>query len=329
MKLFFKIGLFGFLFLLVIIWGCKKISVGFLSEGVFYQDSPFKIDRGATIQSSSALTLDGSTLPVSIKLLDVRNAITHAHAPEFYEEHEVYIYKQAIKQTDTTIELVNKKRELKKIPPFQFLPSGQFLFNSGTAFLPTGNIYEYDIEVSNESGARTFKNIGLMQVTETPPYEIRRNSNNWFKDFATNSGNIVNPVITITQQASTGNRAILKIVDEDGKPFNPKAGEIIKRADRPTFESYAKFHPIEYTDSTMICDFEVAPFPLFQIPGYGSYDIFYRIPSEYAAITNPTVAFPADPGGTATYSVNPAIGFLLKKEGTYLVEVKLLRVKHK
>jgi hypothetical protein len=190
-------------------------------------------------------------------------------------------------------------------------------------------MYEYDIEVSNESGARTFKNIGLMQVTETPPYEIRRNSNNWFKDFATNSGNIVNPVITITQLASTGNRAILKIVDEDGKPFNPKAGEIIKRADRPTFESYAKFHPIEYTDSTMICDFEVAPFPLFQIPGYGSYDIFYRIPSQYVAITNPTVAFPADPGGTATYSVNPAIGFLLKKEGTYLVQVKLLRVKHK
>lgn len=62
--------------------------------------------------------------------------------------------------------------------------------------------------------------------------------------------------------SNEGARVILKIVDKAGRPFNPKAGEIVKRGDRPMFESHVKFNPVITTDTALICDFEVAPFPL-------------------------------------------------------------------
>ena len=37
-----------------------------------------------------------------------------------------------------------------------------------------------------------------------------------------------NPIITCTKISNSGARAILKMVDKNGKVFNPKAGEIIQ-----------------------------------------------------------------------------------------------------
>ncbi|WP_448633544.1 hypothetical protein [Pedobacter panaciterrae] len=52
--------------------GCKKIPVGFIGETMYYKDSPFSIEQGNVKVVTSSLNLDGSTLPVLVKLLEVR-----------------------------------------------------------------------------------------------------------------------------------------------------------------------------------------------------------------------------------------------------------------
>jgi len=314
--------------LVSLIWiSCKKIPVGFIGESMYYKDSPFSIEQGNVKQVTSALNLDGSTLPVTVTLLEVRKKGTSQKAEEFYVPHEVYVYNAPINpDIDTTIAMVNAKREKKMIPAFEFLPSGQFYFNAGTIFLPPRSQYEFDVQVSNESGTKTFKNIGEIHFTDPEMSKIYSIAGNWFSDNSTANGALSsNPEMTITKISNQGTNAILKIVDQNGVAFNPKKGEIIKRGDRPTFESYAKFHPVTYTDTSLVCNYEITPFPIKRISGYGDFLIYYRIPSTYATLTNPPASQPA---GT-TFSINPRFGFQIKQEGTYLVTVKLKGVLHK
>ncbi len=115
------------------------------------------------------------------------------------------------------------------------------------------------------------------------------------------------------------------MVDKNNVPFNPKAGEIIQRGDRPVFENYAKFNPVLKNDTAMICDFEVAPFPLTKYVDATTdwgFLMYYRIPSQFV---KPIAGLPA----TATFSVNPRWSWQVKLEGTYIVQVKFSDVEHK
>ncbi|WP_316815140.1 DUF5007 domain-containing protein [Pedobacter nyackensis] len=313
------------LVLSVVIWaGCKKITVGFLSDSVFYVGSPFQVEKGKNGFLTSELKGDGSTVPLTIKLLQIKKKGTEQRADELYQNQNVYVYKTAFDpEVHTTLELLNSIRELKSKPIFEFLPSGQFLFTSGTNVIPTGSEYTFDIEVSNESGAKTFKNIGELDFVESQPYSINRNSATYLQDGGATFEPLPPVEITITRTSGQGTNVTVKYVDEDGVPFNPKAGELIVRGDRPTLDSYAKFNPVIKTDTEMSLNFEVIPFPYKQITGYGSFDIFYRIPSNYVKVTNPKAIYPPN----TKFNINPAIGFQIKQEGTYLVQVKIKGIK--
>ena len=95
-----------------------------------------------------------------------------------------------------------------------------------------------------------------------------------------------------------------------------KNNEYIKRGDRSSFETFAKFHPVVATDTSLSINFEIIPFP-FQQAAQG-YTIYYRIPGKFVKV---------DPGFTPTpdrgYSVNPRFTFRIFQEGTYLITVKL------
>ncbi|NSL87803.1 DUF5007 domain-containing protein [Chitinophaga solisilvae] len=306
--------------------GCKKIDEGFLSDGLYVPDSPIKIERGNPFQKTASILADGTTQPMTVKLLDIRRADNKKRADEFFREYNVYVYTAAIDpEKDTTIEQVNAKRVLKKMQPFVFLPSGQFVFNGATDSLPLGVAYEYDVEVSNVAGTRKFTNIGLMTTIDPPLFKkTSLGGCNWFQDFGTKNGSMGDLTFNITKVADTGTSVILKIADQFGKPFNPKKGEIIKRGDRPTFESYARFHPVVYTDTSMICNFEITPFPVREIPGYGGYLMYYRIPSNFVVLDNNIPGMEPGPN-----SVNPRFGFQIIKAGTYLVEIRLPKTTRK
>jgi hypothetical protein len=322
----------GFMMLVSIV-ACKKIEDGFQSFNVRYKTSELIAKRGLILYQSDQINADGSTPPYSFKLLNLRNLDGSPAPKEFTTEYDITVFKPGMSfnaETDTTVALLNAKRELKKTLPMTFNEkSGQLSFNKGSANLPLGK-YTFDVEMLNKTRTNLFPSIATIEVQDPLPddlFVITDNVSNAFSDQSGAATAHKNPIITCTKIATTGARAILKMVDKNGRVFNPKAGEIIKRGDRPVFENYAKFNPVIVTDTALICDFEIAPFPLvkYVVPGTDwGFLMYYRIPSQFATVDG--AQFAADKG---TFSVNPRWSWQLKLEGTYVIQVKFTDVTHK
>lgn len=312
---------------------CKKIEKGFQSNNVRYKNSDLIAKRGLILYQSDQINADGSTPPYSFKLLNLRNLDGSPAPQEFNTDYEIVVFKPGQSfnaETDTTIELLNAKRETVTKKPMTFNEkSGQLSFNKGSANIPLGK-YTFDVEMTNSTRTTLFPSIATIEVQDPLPedlFVITDNVANAFNDQTGTSVAHKNPIITCTKISSTGARAILKMVDKNGKVFNPKAKEIIKRGDRPVFENYAKFNKVIETDTALICDFEIAPFPLVKYVTPSTdwgFLMYYRIPSEFATIDG--AQFAADKG---TFSVNPRWSWQLKLEGTYVIQVKFTDVTHK
>ncbi|WP_379023440.1 hypothetical protein [Parapedobacter deserti] len=271
---------------------------------------------------SDRIDADGSTPPYTFTMLNLRNKITGESAPaEFFTDYEVLMFKSGSvfdPSKDTTVELLNKKRELVNTTPMVFNEtSGQIAFNRASANLTLGE-YVFDVEMSNSWGKRLFKDFAQINVVDpliTDMFQVTYQAatgSTAAEVFTT----INAPQLSCTKISNEGARVILKIVDKNGNPWNPRAGEVIRRGDRPTFESHVKFNPVIETDTALICDFEVAPFPLTNLVGDDGTDwaflIYYRIPMQFAQID-----------GVPSNNVNPVFGFRVLMEGTYVVQVKL------
>jgi hypothetical protein len=298
---------------------CVKAPHGFLSTQIRYRDSPIQIVRGNVVETS-AVDNDGSSAPVTYKLLDIRDAVTHKHADSIYKNRDRYVYtSQFDPDVDTTVALLNSRRKIVSTPAFEFNEhTGGFTFFGSSANAPVG-LYEFDISATNENGTKTYKNVANFNLYDGPVAQIDAGGGAWFKDGTTTSGDIGEPKVTVTKLSPKGTLAILKIVDKNGVAFNPKNNEYIKRGDRSDFETFAKFHPLIVSDTSLTCNFEVIPFP-FQGAAQG-FTIYYRIPGKFAKI---------DPGFTPTpdrgYSANPRFTVRVFQEGTYLITVKLQHV---
>ncbi|MFT4204665.1 MAG: DUF5007 domain-containing protein [Chitinophagaceae bacterium] len=323
---------FYLLLLMVGFTSCSKIVPGFLSDTLGYSSKEIACKRGLTYQASTTINFDGSTPPISFKLLNLRDSLTGEAVPEeFNTMYEVTQFKTGQSfdiDTDTTIELLNAKRETVSMYPYAFNEiSGQFVFNKGSANLPLG-MYVFDIEATNVHGTKLYPSAGYINVTDPTDddlFSLIYSAASGFSDATGSATSVKAPKITCTKQSNDGAVIILKIVDKNGVPFNPKDGEIILRGDRPSFSNYSKFHDVEYTDTAMVCNYEVAPFPLstyVDATGYGwGYLQYYRIPSRYVSMD----AMPS----TIGYSANPVISFQLFLEGTYVVQVQMTDVVHK
>src|SRR5687768_1666095 len=224
---------------IVIAIGCKKIEEGFLSDQVRYKDNVIYCKRGLILVQSDKIEADGSTPPYTFKMLNFRNKATGAPAPEEFEtEYEVLVFKDGMSfniDTDTTVALLDQKREIKKLKPMYFNEtSGQLTFNKASGNLPLGE-YAFDLQVNNVKGTKLFSSIAQINVLDPSGedlFVIEDNANNAFSDASGAVTGMKTVKITCTKQSSDGARVILKIVDKNGVPFNPKAGEIIKRGDR-------------------------------------------------------------------------------------------------
>src|SRR5690554_3969376 len=117
---------------------CEKIQEGFLSDTIRYRDSVIYAKRGMTLSVSDRIIADGSTPPFKFKIVNLRNKATGDPAPEeFFTEYEVEVFKDGMTfdaATDTTVALLNAKRELKRMVPMEFNEvSGQVSFNRSSA----------------------------------------------------------------------------------------------------------------------------------------------------------------------------------------------------
>ena len=327
-----KLKIVSIIALSLVVISCSKIIPGFLSDTLGYTQKEIICTRGLAYVASQKINFDGSTPPMKFEMLNFRDSLTGKPVDKaFTALYDVTRFKEGMSfnpDTDTTIELLNKKRETVQIPPYNFNPvSGQLVFNKGAVNLPLG-MYVFDVKATNVHGTKIYPSASYVHVvdpTDDDLYEVTYTacsaSNDATGDFLT----MKSIKFSITKISNEGTITIIKIVDKNGVAFNPQKGEIITRGDRPNFTTYAKFHPIEYTDSSMICNFEVAPFPLAGYIGADGTDWgflqYYRIPSEFVAVDG----MPSMNG----FSVNPVFGFQLKMEGTYEVVIQFEDATHK
>ncbi|PWK80165.1 uncharacterized protein DUF5007 [Mucilaginibacter oryzae] len=317
--------------LLASVVACKKVPTGFQSDAIRYKDNELVAKRGLILYQSDRINADGSTPPYSFKMLNLRGIDGSPAPKEFTTPYQILVFKDGLSfdaAKDTTVAQLNAKRETRTVPPMSFNEvSGQLTFNRGSINLPLGK-YTFDVQFTNPTGTKLFKslaNINVVDPTTDDLFTLTDNVANAFHDVTGAVTPMKNPTITCTRISANGARVILKMVDKHNKPFNPQAGEIIQRGDRPVFENYAKFNPVTKNDTAMICDFEVAPFPLaaYKTPTTNwGFLMYYRIPSRFVEIDG----FPASSG---TFSVNPRWSWQVKLEGTYIVQIKFNDVTHK
>lgn len=307
----------------LLVMNCKKIQEGFLSDTIRYTSPDLYCQRGLALVQSAKIYVDGSTPPITFEMLNLRDSSGGKLPGAFNTKYDVTVFKAGLSfdvNTDTTIELLNAKREKINVYPMDFnKTSGQLTFNKASLNIPLG-VYNFDIKATNRTASKVYPSFGIIHVidpTMDDMFTLEDNVDN-AADLSGNFTAMKTPVIKFTKVSADGARIILKISDKNGNAFNPKAGEIIKRGDRPTFENYTRFHPIQYTDTAMICDFEVAPFPLAKYVDAGGTNwnhlIYYRIPETHIAFDNMAAG---------KYNANPRFAFDIKLEGTYIVEFRL------
>lgn len=261
---------------------CMKPDVGFLSDNIFYRSNPFVAKTGL-VYASAPLETDGSTAPLAVKLLAIRNKATGQPADDLLEEREITTFLAEILETDNTIEKLNAKMQKSMVKPFNVNPvGGRLEFSPATAYVTPG-VYTIDLEISNVRGSRIMKDaceirIEAPQLTDlymlNPPF--------WsLSDIGSEAVfySIAEPMTMTVEHDPTGpNKIIFKWKDKNGTFFNPKAGDVVLRGDRPHFATMNPYFAEEKTDTALVFQYPTVPaFPV-QRGTYGNFLNYYRIP---------------------------------------------------
>ncbi len=295
--------------LTLLLQSCLKTEIGFLSQNIKYRPNPFVATQGAVTTSIPPET-DGSTMPVSFKLISIINKATGRPADDLLVEKEIQVFTGNVTGADSTLEKLNAKLGTKKVKPFNIASiGGRLEISQASAFVDTG-AYQIDIEVSNVKGNFVINNAVELKIIGKKHSEIISSS---VTSSLPNDETIYTAItegfpLTILHNPTGPNKIILKIVDKNNQPFNPRTGQIMRRADRPNFADLSPFYTEEKTDTALVFQYPTVPYPLFtNAEKYGNsfnnYSSYYRIP--YTANNenlnfNPVFAFRVFSTGTWT-----------------------------
>jgi hypothetical protein len=306
----------------LIISGCSKPSPGYLSKVLVYSPQTLSANKGRTTVST-ALLVDGSTSPINVKLLRTRNYWTKQNADSILlKKYEIVTYKGEITQNDSTVDQVLAKLGKSMYSSFNINSiGGRLELTSATNFIDTGT-YEFDIVVTNPAGSREVDNAGVIKIVN-PSNNIDITSQS-VTTSPTTSETFTNQTAftySVVRTSASENKIIVKFVDKTGKPFNPAAGDVYARADRPTLKTYAPFYVEEKTDTALVYRYP-AGLPVFPI-----YPTVTVSGGNYSNISYYRIAAAAT---DINLNVNPVIGFKLwpllgeqAVSGTYLVTFKM------
>jgi hypothetical protein len=268
------------------VYSCKKDEIGFLSDKLLYRSNPLNAIKGR-VSTSAPLEADGSTQPLNVKLLDVRDN-TGKTSTVLTTEYEIAIYKAEVRSTDTTLEQLNAKLGTGMYKPFNVNSvGGRMEVTPASVYADTGT-YEFDIEVSNVNGSKVFNKIGRVRIMPADPDTVvRRALTTSVAGQELNFTNLPASSITVTTERITGpNKIVIKIVDKNNVPFNPNNGEVVRRNSLPTnlryhFAQFSPYYPEEKTDTALVYQYpeKVPTFPLFTLNN--AYTASYRIPSTF------------------------------------------------
>lgn len=315
---------------LIFSFSCTKVNVGHLDPYLYYPQNPMTIQQGRPFMSFG-LNPNGSTRPMHVELLHIYNKATGQIVDqEFQQKFPLKIWTAAYDHAlDTTLDMVNVIRKTVDTPALWVDPvSGALIANFNTYQLDTGD-FIFDVRISNVYGSKIYPKLGEFKLVYAPPYQKDPEIGSPYdKLYKVGNESVVksakNPIISISRITDTPDVIIVKFIDKNGIPFNPKAGEIIKRpypGNNPpqpylqTMDDYAIMHT--YSDTAMNFYYPVVPFPLVSL-GNG-FNYYYRIPAQYAHVDG----FP-----DSTYSLNPRFVARFFLPGKYEVTILLPDVTH-
>ncbi len=251
----------------IVLVSCEKKVEGFLSDRIFYQVNPFYIQQGITAVSSS-LVADGSTAPLHVEVLALRDSAGNDADSLLSTPRSIVTFKGAITYLDSTLDLLKLKLQDSLVRPFNIAETGGRLqFTAATKFVPTGS-YNMDISVSNTRGTEVLQNvctfiIGPLEKYYDLYYNRVRYWNNGTGDGGADKEVVNSALVSVSFTGGTDvSKVIYKFVDKNGKPFNPKKGEVSRwniGYVAAIFDEYDPYYTPVLTDSTLE----------YQIPSYG------------------------------------------------------------
>lgn len=300
----------------LLVYGCKKIEKGFISDYMYYTPNPLIATQG-NVTTSNSLELDGTTGPVHVKLLAVRNLTTEKNAPELLKEYVIKQFNGQITAADSTIELVNKKIILKPAVALSVGEiGGRIALSQATANIDTGR-YTIDVEVSNVNGIRTINNACTIQITSKANYAISSSPFYTTSDLGAETGFSSSAFlpITVDYDKSGPNKIIFRFADKNGTFFNPAQGQVITRGDRGNFAQMNPYYPTVKTATGLEWGFIELPngFPIKE--GNNGTGNYYRIPGNFVVENR---------------NVNPVFfDFKVFAPGTFTVTVRIPTVTKK
>ena len=312
----FIIGLAG---LSILVFGsCKNDQLGYLSENMRYNVENLQVNQGSVVYTD-ALIANGSSTPLTVNLLAVRNKETGEVTNDFFKEHEITTYLAEVTWRDTTLEQLQTKIGKAKYPPMMLNAiGGRVGFTQSTHFVSPGQ-YTIDVEVSNIAGKKKFKNILDFNVIAAKKEDILFKSCT-SSDYGAESNFLpyTDYEINVEYLPEGENKIVYQWEDKNGKPFNPKKGEIIKRGDRPTFKNWSPYYPEEVTDTALVYrypDVSGLVYPIMNGTYIGT-ELWSGDPISYYRVV-----------GTANSlgrNLNPVSTIKFYRSGTYIVRFKFL-----
>ncbi|SER26335.1 hypothetical protein [Pedobacter rhizosphaerae] len=310
MKKIFIISSLSVLALMGILFGCKKVSKGFISDYMYYTPNPLIATQGNVV-NSKAIELDGTTGPVTVKLLAVRNMDTGQPAPDMLKEFTIKQFLGQITSADSTVALVNKKIVLKPALPLEVSEiGGRISLSQATANVATGN-YVIDVRVSNVKGTRDILNACRIQLLPKAHFALDAGPFFTTSDPDTETGfSGQSPLpVTITYDNKGPNKIRFVFLDKNGATFDPSAGQVVTRGDRGNFSQMNPYFPVVRTNTALEWEFIDLPngFPIKD--GNNGTGNYYRIPARFTVENR---------------NANPVFfGFKALSAGSYTVTIQI------
>lgn len=251
--------------LLVFVIACEKPEVGYLSDDIFYNVNPYRLEMGVT-SFSSPIVANGSTSPLSVKLLGVYDEDGNNVTEEFTTPQNIVTFKGTITYNDSTLGMLQEKLQDSLVSPFAVNKlGGRLEFSAATSYLATGN-FSVDVNVGNIKGEYDIKDacdIIIGEVEEPAFLAYKRigvtdtkGTTDTEDDEVILGGSTSDGDISVTIEHIPGgmmSQCVYKFTDVDGKPFNPANGEVKQRGSNlPFMSNWNPWYQLQYTDTAIV-----------------------------------------------------------------------------
>ncbi|MCA5003828.1 DUF4859 domain-containing protein [Sphingobacterium bovistauri] len=314
----------SFVIIIVYLSSCKPETIGFLNDNMRYNVSELQAVQGSSV-TTNPLVANGSSTPMSVKLVAVRNKVTGEIVNDFLTEQEYSVYLGQVGSDINTMDQLSALIGTKKSPAISVNGiGGKVVLTPATESVPAG-LYTLDIDISNISGQKSYKDVLNINLIELKPDSI-------FSKSATSSGlssetdvrNLASTDYSTTIQYIPGNenKIIFMWLDKNGKAFNPKQGEVIKRASLPSFADWSPFYPEQLTDTSIV----------YQYPYFKglSYPVKTTVRVGESNFTNLTSNYRINGAFTSLgRNINTSLMARFYKPGIHIVKFKVKNLNHR